>query len=439
MLIDRHSHPFGPCLFGLSLCALVSGGTVGATQDEHGQNTAPVSESAAAATDPAVVAQKKRAIERYEQLVQELESQGGVYAVQLSEILLGLGQTYQSLELHNDAINTFNRSLQISRVNSGLHNLGQLSILEQMITSNKALQDWAMVDKNYAYLYWVSKRNYGDHAPQLLPVIERLGKWHLHAYTEALDEQPFLHLLEADNLYGKAISIIELQHGSHAPQLLQALYGLALTNYQMATHVGNARNVDEVDYGLRSVMGNHRQRALQQELAFQDRVLRSYTKGKQAMMRIVAIHVRNDSLPLDSHALALTHLGDWYLLFNKRNSAAESYNQAYALMSASEEGKDDMDQFFAQPRRLPTIKLPLEDKEPLKISDETPYAVAMFNVSPNGRARNIEIVETRPADDSSLKRRARKSIAGSKFRPRFENGKAVATTGVRMRYIFDEK
>jgi len=442
MLLDKRHYLSGLLLL---LCTFVPGAVLGAPTAHQAANRATVAKSSATETatkqqklDPVLVAEKKQNIEKYEQLVQQLESQGGVYEVQLSEVLLDLGKTYQSLELHSEALATFKRSLQISRVNSGLYSLEQMPILEQILKSNKALQDWDRVNKNYAYLYWVNKRNYGDFDPQLLPVIDRLGKWHLYAYTEAIDERPALHLLQADSLYSKAIAIIELRYGKHAPQLLQALYGLALTNYQMAAHASTAEKRGEPNYGIRAASYNQKQRARQQEFAHQDLIFRSYARGKKAMLRIVAIHASNDTLPVDNHALALTHLGDWYLLFNKHNSATASYGQAYRLMNTGAESKKDIDHFFARPRMLPTIQFPIADEEALKITDATPYAVAMFTVSPGGRAHNIEIVEISPTNDNALKRRARKNIAGSKFRPRFENGKPVETTGFTMRYILDQ-
>lgn len=445
MVIRKHHKQFGLLLL---LGGLSFGYAFGSTGEEQDNNTEPQSTEtthnpetelpAVVELDPAVVAEKNRAIGKYEQRVQELESSGGVYQVQLSEILLGLGETYQSLNLHTEAITAFNRSLHINRVNSGLYSINQLTILEQMIKSNTALKDWENLYKNYNYLYWLSKRNYGDNDPQLLPVIDRLGRWHLQAYTSALDEQPFRHLLDADDLYDKAITIIETQHGLNDPRLLNALYGIALTNYQMAAHVSSAEELDEIRYGFRNSGNGRNQRFLQEEFARQELILRSYAKGKKAMTRIVDIHANNQQLTTDMHALALTHLGDWYLLFNKRNSAAKTYDQAYKLMSADENKKQEFDKFFSQPRMLPTIKLPVENEEAVTKNENPSYVVATFNVSSTGRARNIEIIESNPVDDTSLKRKARRSIASSKFRPRFENGKPVETTGIKIRYIFDE-
>lgn len=405
---------------------------------EAGSETASTESEQANRLDPELVKQKNKAIKHYKKVANQLESSGGVYEVQLSEILLGLGESYQALNMHTEAVAAFNRSLHINRVNSGLYSLNQLNVLEQLIKSNTALKDWENVDKNYHYLYWLNKRNYGDNDPKLLPTIDRLGRWHLHAYTSSLDEQPFRHLLEADHLYDKAISLIELQLGSMHPNLLNALYGTALTNYQIAAHVSNSEDIDEIRYGLRNASASRSQRFLQEEFARQDMMLRSYAKGKKSMLRIVDIYNNNQDLPKDGHALALTHLGDWYLLFNKRNSAAKSYDEAYKLMSENEDTKKEIDSFFSHPRILPTIKLPVEEDPDTEIKENPSYVVAMFNVSPTGRARNIEIVESNPVDDTSIKRKAKKSIASSKFRPRFENGIPVETTGVKIRYVFDE-
>ena len=113
----------------------------------------------------------KNSITEYEQLVNELEASGGAYQTSLSETLLGLGTAYQRLEKHANAVTAFKRSLQITRVNSGLHNLGQLPILEKIMESNVALQNWAGLDDNYHYLYWVNRRNYAGKDAHLLPVV----------------------------------------------------------------------------------------------------------------------------------------------------------------------------------------------------------------------------------------------------------------------------
>jgi len=86
---------------------------------------------------------------------------------------------------------------------------------------------------------------------------------------------------------------------------------------------------------------------------------------------------------------------------------------------------------------LPAIRLPNPRRDDL-MPEDPPYVLASFDVSPSGKARNIEIIESSPEDNVLYKRRAKRSIANTKFRPRYEDGKPVLTTGVSLRYVFTD-
>lgn len=377
--------------------------------------------------------ENERSIERYEQLISELEGSGGVYLPELSEILLDLGKTYQVLGHHTEAVATFKRSLHISRVNNGLYTLDQLPILELIIKSNTALSDWEELDRNYHYLYWVNRRAYGDKDPRLLPVIDRVGRWHLNAYQLESDEFPFKHLLSADDLFSDAIEIIQANHGQFDSRLISPLYGKALTNYHIAAHASSADEFDEIRTSSR--MASRLQRLYEEQDARQQLINDGYRAGKKAMLRVVDIFNNNPDLPADSHAMAIMHLGDWYQLFNRRNTAAGSYEQAYAMFKNDGMESEEINKLFDRPRSLPALSLPLEyKKEPKENSD---YVVAKFDVTKTGRAINIEIIESYPPDSQMLRRRAKRTIKGTRFRPRFENGQPVETSGVNLRYIFE--
>lgn len=395
----------------------------------------PETSATAANQVPTVMtAEQSRSIQNYEELINQLESSGGVYQVQLSEVLLSLGATYQSMGRHSDAKAVFERSLHISRVNDGLYSLAQVDMLESLIESNSKLKDWKSLNKNYHNLYWINKRHYGENNPELLGLIDRIGRWHLKAYELLPHGESFSHLLDAEHLYNKSVKIIELKNGQHDIKLINALYGIALTNYQIAAQVSSVEDFEEIRVGFRN---SDRRRSLQQAQARQDLIMRSFARGKQAMSHIVEIYASNPVLPVDAHAIALTHLGDWYLLFNKRNSAASTYDQAYQLLSSEGFEQEKIDVLFGQPKTLPAIRLPMQNQE--QIVDENPtYVLASFDVSASGKAQNIEIIESNPSDNISFQRRAKRSLATTKFRPRYENGKPVITTGVSLRYIFTE-
>lgn len=391
------------------------------------------------ATDPDqvnnITAEARRSISQYKQTIDELQRTHGVYHDQLGEQLLGLGLVYRNQGQYQEAIAVLKRSLHINRINKGLHNTSQLPILELIIETNTALSDWQALDQNYHYLYWVHLRNYGDKDPRLLPIIDRLGRWHINAYQMQSDELLFRHLLDADALYKNAVAIIETHYGQSDPRLIDPLYAITLTNYQKAAHASNLDNSADIRSSYSS--RRNRRRLSEQEIAQQNLLADSYRTGKNAMTRIIDIYESNPQLPSDSHALALIYLGDWYQLFNKRTTAMMSYQQAYAFLSEHQTDTLDIDELFARPRTLPAIKLPLPYKN--KQDNKNKQSVlASFNVTKTGRARNIQIIESDPADDVSLRRRAKKTIKSTRFRPRLENGKPVETTDVSIRYIFDE-
>lgn len=370
---------------------------------------------------------------QYERAIEELQKSHGVYHDRIGEQLLGLGLAHKNLKHYKEAIEAFNRSLHINRINQGLHNANQLATLELIIETNTALSDWQALDQNYHYLYWVNRRTYGEDDPRLLPVIDRLGRWHLNAYSQESDPVPFKHLLTADDLFHDAVNIIETKYGPNDPRLINALYGIVMTNYQMAFHATQANDFNEISFSSRST--GRRERMLEEQEARQEVISDSYRVGKKAMLRIIDIYVNNSELPTDAHGIALIHLGDWYLLFNRRMTASETYEIAYTKLTESSMDKVEINKLLGQPRSLPALRLPIEYQ---KKEVNSSYVIAIFDVSKSGQARNIKIIESNPADNQLLRRRAKKTIRATRFRPRFEDGQPVATAGVNIRYEFQE-
>ena len=397
------------------------------------------------------------AVQQYLQKIQELEFNGGVYQPDLAETLAGLGAIYLEQGNHSGAEETFQRALHNSRVNDGLYNQNQLPILEQLISLNTFTRDWPDLDQNYSYLYWLSKRNYGPNDPRLLPVIDRIGRWHLHAYAYAGDGQQLQHLQVADNLYGKFIQIVETHYGANDPRLVNALYGVALTSYQMAVLASDAEKFNEIRNGQGSAFNSGRRELLQEARSRDDLMLSGFVRGKNAMERVVAIHEANSQLSPEARAVALVHLADWYLLFNKWNSSQETYSQAYKVLTDRGLPTDEIDGLFAQPRSLPAFLFPENEREEQASAEEeqldenqqqagdevptgeVPYVLLSFDVSRSGTPRNIQVIESSPPDSISLQRKAKQNIGKSKFRPRLSKGVAVDATGIRRRYLFPEQ
>lgn len=431
-------------------------GAAPAGADAAGEGAAvdpPPEASAAEAT------RRQQSIAHYERQIREREAEHGVYDPATGEYLLAVGLVHQQAGNHSEAVRAFNRALQIKRVNEGLHGAGQVIILEQLLKSNIAAAAWEEVDRNYHQLLWVHKRNYDLGDPRLLPVIDMVGRWKLKAYKEDLLEDSAIRTLgESEKLFSGVIAILQSQYGEHDPRLIDPLYGRALTNYQYAIEVANApqeefhgvgsptrtqvicRTIPTPNGGARRICNTIRvpdptyyaSQSSNQDFAVAQRIA---TVGR-SLKQIVEIHETRPDLSVASHARALAHLADWRLLRGKRMTAYENYKTAYRLLADAGDQEALISELFGAPRHLPALRLPLPqvDKK-LEEEKKTTTVLASFDVSGNGRPKNIRIIESDPENATSARRRAKKTIRARLYRPRFENGEPVATLNNKIRIV----
>ena len=415
-------------------------------------------ESEAIGTDTQTQVEISGSIADYEREIQAREAEHGVYDPATGEFLLSVGLVYQNDGRHEEAVEAFARALQIKRVNEGLQSTGQLLILEQLIKSNIANADWEEVDRNYQQLLWIHKRNYDPGDPRLLPVVDTVGRWKLKAYKENLLDSSALRVIgESEKLFQDTIGILQRQYGENDPRLINPLYGRALTNYQYAIEVANTpqdefhgagsptrtqvvcRTIPTPNGGARRICNTIRvpdpsyyaSQSSNKDFALGQRLV---AVGK-ALKQIVQIHDANPDLSKDSHARALVHLGDWNLLRGKKTTAYKHYKAAYALLADGDEHQQAIAELFGKPQNLPALRLPLPEIDEKLEEEKTTFVLASFDVSRSGRAKNVQIIESEPPDATSARRKAKKTIRGRLYRPRFEKGEPVATVGNKIRIV----
>lgn len=379
----------------------------------------------------------RKTVLQYENSITELEKSGGAYDDRIGEELIGLGLAYRELGRFQKAIETFNRSLHIIRINQGLESTNQLAIMDLIIETNTAQSDWEALDQNYYYLYWLNRRIYKEKDPrQLLDVIARITGWHLNAYLTEYDPIPFKHLLQADKLFHDAVSIIEKHYGPNDPQLIEALNGISIANYHIASHIVNANSYDyeEIRSSTLNLKLGRSENVAEELLARQRFIESSHRARKKAMSRVTDIYANNSELPVAARARALVNLGDWYFIYDWRGNAFRNYKEAYHLLIDNNADPKDIQALFGKPTRIPSITIspPAPDKE----DDEEhaiPFIKLSFDVTAYGKARSIKIIEESDPKDYGARKRARKHIKNSLFRPRFMDGGPVKTQGIVVR------
>ena len=141
-------------------------------------------------------AQLRKSIQLYESQIAKIEEKDGPLSDRIAEESMGLGRAYLELGEYNNALEAFDRSLHISRVNQGPDNPTQIPILDHIIETNTALSDWEALDKNYELLYWIGRSSFKNSDTRLLGIVYRVAGWHLNAYLKKYDPIPYKHLLE---------------------------------------------------------------------------------------------------------------------------------------------------------------------------------------------------------------------------------------------------
>lgn len=150
---------------------------------------------------------------QYAKEIQRLESDHGAYDDSLAEQLLGLGIAHQNDGNHEEALEVLERAWHIRRINQGLYNLNQLSIINLIIKSRVKARDWGGVADAYDYVHWIHKRNYDVNDPELLPILKRLRDWHISAYYLDTGRALTQHFYDADEIYRQGMRIVEQQNG----------------------------------------------------------------------------------------------------------------------------------------------------------------------------------------------------------------------------------
>lgn len=161
-------------------------------------------------------------VSRQLRLVEELELEYGPFDIKLKEAFKGLGfQLRQSGELEA-ASEAYKRALHVSRINEGLYNESQLSIVERLIDVDQKLARWDRVNDHYGYLEHLYKKIYGKEDPRLERGLRKVVAWHLDASSYNLNGERIEHLHKAHGLLKLRLEVAELTRSGEDP-LLDAL------------------------------------------------------------------------------------------------------------------------------------------------------------------------------------------------------------------------
>ena len=351
----------------------------------------------------------------YQKSLEILEATQGISSRRLIVPLTGLGAVYAALDQHALAVEQYDRALAVSRRSEGLFNLEQLPLIDQAADSRFALGDFAGVEREYRYALKIAEHHYGYDDLRTLPAVLQLA-----AFYESVREFAGARLF-----YMRARDISMKESDGHSPSTIRSLIGIARTHRMQYTLAPDS---------LAS------QRPARDEVTAE--VTRQvYLEGrspppaadrsglKSAQQALELLRAASDP-PAVLLAETLTELGDWFQATSRTDTAMPYYAEASALYTADAES-GTVNPLLAP--RLIFYRTPLASTRGFN-SDDGEYIVrqTVFSlvVTETGETRDITVLDSDMSDGQRAQ--ARRALDRAIYSPRFEDGRPVATEGVRF-------
>lgn len=414
-----------------SLVAVIAFVSVTAHATQSADQTVSESDEVIADNELVGAAPKER-LKRYQAEIDTLQSKYGAYNPQLSEALQGLGEAQQQMGDHSEAIKTFSQSAHIRRINEGLFAPSVLPLLENMVESYAHLGDWEAVDDQHHVMMEINGQSFGWSDERMLPVLDKLTRWHMYAFFEDVTPQPVHHLQMARSLFAAASRVIEINFGETDLRLAKQLRGRRVADFYLA-HIMQQEAEDQRRLEqLHNIGGRERDHSFSQGTRL---VSQGYLSGLRSSRQVVKIYQHNEEVGPRAQAEAILELGDWYLRFNKRQSAIKAYTQAYELLSTDEQRIKIRDELFTRPAVLDFAADYVDYLDPIGPGMAKGYVLLELDLSRTGSVSRANFIEEHPPTPSK-RRAAMRELKGRRFRPRFENGVPVSTEGMKYRYVY---
>ena len=378
-----------------------------------------------------------RSISRSNEAIVDAETVAGAWDNGLVEQLSALGSLQMEQGNHTGAIETHERAIHVQRINAGLHTIDQAPLVERMIDSYVAMRDWSKADTYHNYLFFIQQRTYGSTDPRLIPALGDLANWHIRAFDLRQGQSLAMRLSSAQMLFATAAQLVDMHFGKDDARYVEFQRSLARSAWLVAQNEDLLRELDRAQFRAP-------QEALRDAIMIDTTLpIRpvGYRAGEDALRNIIAYYlVREDA---EQIAEATAQLADWFLLFNRRGQARETYRQAWDALADLENADEARQRLFGQVREIPVYGADdngwmVENLGFMADEDEASFdhVDLAFDVTQWGEVRNIQTLSEQSESTGSQHGWVRRSVRDTTFRPVLEAGDAVRSAENRFRFRY---
>jgi tetratricopeptide (TPR) repeat protein len=368
----------------------------------------------------------------YLDALDRIESEYGPYAVELSDLYLGLGQTLINRGDYEQARDAFYRGVMVVRVNSGPNSPEQTDHLYLLANIETLLGESKTADEILQNIYFINSGYYGEDNPKMLPVLERIIQWYylMRPPPGSIDSK-YVDYERTIELTKEMSKISEAAYGTDNPDTAAAYKRLGDAEFQMVRHMTGLGVTLAPDKYVFNTIGSMHPQTLGSDPAH-----KHYRAGRKAFKKYLeSLEANQSTTPLE-YAEALADLGDWFLAFEKPRKSRDLYEQGYQLLAASEEYAELADSFMNHPKPMHFIV----NLQP-RFSEETPMPLEEMNfdismtVTVLGDVRHVEILDAPESVSEHDIREIKKLLGQTPFRPALKEGEVVTTKEFIWQYV----
>ena len=169
-----------------------------------------------------------------------------VYHADSFEPLIDLGLQMQEQDRHEEAIDYFKQARQVSRIQNGLYDETQILLVEAIIESEMALQNWKEVDDHYQYAEYLYHRLYDLEDPELERGLDKVSRWLSYfVMTKPVGDRIDL-LYRAKKVYSLRLQIAQQTLAADHPKLAYLQENITICDTQLFPVLSPSRD-DESD------------------------------------------------------------------------------------------------------------------------------------------------------------------------------------------------
>ena len=358
------------------------------------------------------------ALDQLDQEIRSISRERGRNSTELIAPMILRGDAYMRGGDVQSAIESYDDARYISRQHYGLHDLSQVEILYREADAYYAANEILEANDRHEYAFSVFTRRYGTKSEQILPGLFRLASWYM-------DTQ---NIITARGLYESALT---LSQDYSNPELvdyrMEALKNLAAT-YRQEKFRPTIQTKKIVDFKPRPYGSlNHPDQYYA--------ILNDYVKGEQALLELVRLKVAVEEAKSEELAEAKLELGDWYLLFGKKDKASIVYRDIWDSLKNTPEFVFVEDHLMKpQPLYQPLPPDPVDYDEDDLTSISEGRVEFTLNVSEDGRTSEVTEILVRPSFMST--KIVQRALEDSIYRPAFADGEAINTDNVAFIHTF---